>query len=115
MIKAIGLFVLIFASQGLIAQKDHIKTAEIKTQIWCDHCNECDDCGKNIFLSVKKNKGIKDVTVKDAENLISVVYNSKKVTLEEIENAIASAGFKANDIDADPEAYKNLDACCKKN
>ncbi len=109
----IALFVLL--SHQVLAQPDHIKTAEIETKIWCDHCQECPDCGKNIFLSVKKNKGIKDVVVDDANHTIAVTYNSKKISLEEIEEAIAMAGFKANDVEADPEAYENLDACCKKN
>ena len=115
MIRSFAVFMLILTSQALIAQPDHIKTAEIETKIWCDHCQECPDCGKNIFLSVKKNKGIKDVVVDDKNHTIAVTYNSKKVTLGEIENAITSAGFKANDNEPDPEAYGKLDGCCKKN
>lgn len=112
--RTIGLLVLLFTSQFLAAQTDPIITTDIKTQIWCDHCQECDDCGRNIFMKVKKNKGIKDVVVNDETNVISVKYDSRKVTLGEIEKSIASAGFKANNVDADPDAYESLDACCKK-
>lgn len=112
-----NLIVLLFTlmAHQIMAQPDHIKTAEIETKIWCDHCQECPDCGKNIFLSLKKNKGIKDVVVDDQNHTISVTYNSKKASLEEIENAITMAGFKANDKNPDPEAYDRLDGCCKKN
>ena len=108
----IALFALM--SHQVMAQSDAIKTAEIKTNIYCDHCQECPDCGKNIFMNVKGNKGVKSVNVDDVKEVITVAYDSKKITLEEIEASIAMAGFDANDRKADPEAYQKLDGCCKK-
>lgn len=105
---------LFFISNVIHAQSGAIETAEIKTTIWCDHCQECADCGVNIFTNVKKVKGVKDVTVDDANHLILVKYRPDKVSIEEIENAIALTGFDANDLKADADAYMRLDACCKK-
>ena len=44
---------------------------------------------------------------------IKVQYNNKKISLEEIEQIISKTGYQANDISADPEAYKKLDMCCR--
>lgn len=114
MLKNFLILCLFVISNAIYAQSGSIETAEIKTTIWCDHCQECADCGVNIFTGVKKVKGVKDVIVDDANHLIRVKYRPDKVTVEEIEEAIALLGFDANDRKADAEAYLRLDSCCKK-
>ena len=49
-----------------------------------------------------------------ATNTITMSFNSQKTTLDEIENAINLAGFKANSKEPSNENYEKLDACCKK-
>jgi copper chaperone CopZ len=111
--------VLLIAFLGLISnlsfgQQKKVETVTIQTSISCDHCKKCESCGLNIYEHVIKNKGIKSVKIEDEINLITVKYKPKKITVAEIENAIAKAGFDANDTKADPEGYENLDSCCKK-
>jgi copper chaperone CopZ len=108
-------FTLLFLSSTIsFGQSDKVKTAEIKTQIWCDHCNECESCGPRIYFGLKEHKGIKKIDVDAEANTITVKYDERKVTLDQIEEAIAMSGFDANDRKADPKAYDNLDACCKR-
>ncbi|PWH86073.1 hypothetical protein DIT68_05825 [Brumimicrobium oceani] len=92
-----------------------MKTTVIETEIFCDHCSECESCDRNIFLRVDQNtKGVRKVKIDAETNTITVTYNSKKTNLEEIEKAIALSGFKANDVEPTEEAYNSLDGCCKK-
>jgi hypothetical protein len=43
-----------------------------------------------------------------------VTYRTDKTTPDEIRLALSKSGFNADDVKADPEAYKKLDGCCKK-
>lgn len=103
----IGICVSGFAQDGL-------ETITIKTSIVCDHCMECDDCGFNIDTSIRKAKGIKKVVIDPEGSTVMVTYRTDKTTPEEIRIALSKAGFDADDVKADLEAYAKLDGCCKK-
>jgi hypothetical protein len=45
---------------------------------------------------------------------ITVTYNPKKTSSEEIRKSISLYGFDADSVKADPVAYNKLDECCKK-
>ena len=106
-------FFLIGICVSGFAQGD-LETITIKTSIVCDHCMECDDCGYNIDTSIRKAKGIKKVVIDPEESAVMVTYRTDKTTPEEIRIALSKAGFDADDVKADPEAYAKLDGCCKK-
>ncbi|HLT94184.1 MAG TPA: heavy-metal-associated domain-containing protein [Membranihabitans sp.] len=110
----LGTILLLFIFSTGFAQKGDTETIAIQTNIYCDHCLECPDCGVNIYKAVRKNSGIKKVEVEPEENVIHVTYKTDKTTPEEIRQSIADIGFDADDIKASPTAYENLDACCKK-
>lgn len=106
---------LVLATQAAYSQSDKIKTTEINTEIVCDHCVKCESCDLNIYTHIKDNtKGVRSVKIDAGKNVIAVKYNSKRTSVEEIEKAIAMAGFQANDLEPTEEAYNRLDACCKK-
>ena len=111
------LLTLLFISSIHLAfsQEDKIKTSVIDTEIFCDHCAECASCDQNIFLKINGHtKGVRKVIIDSETNTISVTYNSKKTSLEEIEQAIVLSGYKANGVEPTEEAYNSLDGCCKK-
>lgn len=111
-ILIISLFLITSTSFG---QNSKFETVEIKTEIFCDHCLRCESCYTNIFYTVKKQvKGIKKIDVNPETNTITVKYKTTLTNLEKIEEAITSAGYKANERPAKPIAYQNLEACCKK-
>ncbi len=114
MIK-IALFTLtLIISSISFGQSKKYKTTVIKTEIFCDHCIKCESCGQNIYNKLTENRGIKSIRIEDEINAISVKYNPKKINLDQIESAIAKAGYDANNTKANFESYQKLDNCCKK-
>jgi copper chaperone CopZ len=105
------LFVVSAAFSGLAQEK--VETITIKTIIICDHCMKCDDCGYNIDTSIRKGKGIKKVQINPEKNTVVVTYRADKTTPNEIRVALSKAGYNADDVKAEPDAYAKLDGCCK--
>lgn len=95
-------------------QSGKFKTVEIKTEILCDHCLRCESCHANIYYTIKREtKGVRKVEVNPQGNTVMVKYKVDKTDPQEIEEAIAKAGFKANDLPPMAEARQKLDGCCK--
>ena len=44
---------------------------------------------------------------------VKVKYNSDKISLQSIEQLISKAGYQANNIPADVDAYNKLAMCCR--
>ncbi len=74
---------------------------------------QCSTCKKNIETAVKKLDGIESINVVVKEKTAHINYDKSKTDLAKIESTITAAGYDANDKKADPEAYKELDDCCK--
>jgi hypothetical protein len=64
--------------------------------------------------AVYTEKGIKRVDLDEETKTLKVVYISSKTNPDKIRTAISKAGFDADDVTADPDAYAKLDECCKK-
>ena len=110
------LLILMFSVKLSLSQETKYLIAEINTEIFCNHCLQCESCDDNIFSKIKDyNKGIMSVKVDSKKNLIIVKYNKEKTNLTAIENAITLSGYKANNQKPVSEAYIQLDHCCKKN
>jgi copper chaperone CopZ len=73
----------------------------------------CEMCKKKIEGAVLKLKGIKKVNWSQENLLLSVKFNSARVQLVEIKQAIAKAGYDTDNFKASDEAYNNLHYCCK--
>lgn len=86
----------------------------IKTAIYCDHCKECETCGKNFQANMLKIKGLKMYELDEKKMTITVYYNAQKTNLQTIKTAISKLGYDADDVKADFKAYEKLDGCCKK-
>ena len=91
-----------------------VKTAVIKTMIYCDHCKSCESCGGRILKELYNESGIKSTSVEPKSNTITVVYDSRKISIEQIRQKISQMGFDADEVKADPTAVSKLDDCCKK-
>ncbi len=110
-------FLIVFFTLFAFSAKAQSKTnqkAVIKTEFYCDHCKECETCGKNFQANLYKIKGLKMYEIDEENKTITVYYNSKKTNLETIRKIISDLGFDADDIKANPLAYEKLDDCCKK-
>lgn len=91
-----------------------VKTAVIKTMIYCDHCKICESCGGRILKELYNESGIKSTSVEPKANTISVIYDSRKISIEQIRQKISQMGFDADEVKADPKAVAKLDDCCRK-
>lgn len=103
----------LFLMMNMNAQTKESGKAEIKVSIECDHCKVCETCGLNFRDNMLKTKGVKMYELNEEKKTLTVYYNPKKTDLATIRMAISKLGFDADDVKADPEAYKKLDRCCK--
>ena len=90
------------------------KELAVKTEISCDHCKECDSCEPRIVDALKSTTGVKSASLKLDNETILVNYDPNKIDANKIRQVIASTGFDADDVKADPAGYNALDDCCKK-
>jgi copper chaperone CopZ len=91
-----------------------IVTIKIKAAIYCDHCQQCESCGKRLEDAVYGVKGVKRMDLDTKENTVEVIYNSTKTNPDEIRKAIAAVGFDADDLKGNQAVYATWDDCCKK-
>lgn len=108
-------FLTLFFAQITVAQNGTKNDkAVIKTNIYCDHCKQCETCGKNFQANILKIKGVKMYELNDKNMTITVYYNGKKTDLQTIKTAISNLGYDADEVKANLEAYQKLDGCCQK-
>lgn len=111
----ITLILTLFFISSAVAQKTKpVKTAVIKTTIYCDHCKICESCGGRILKELYNEVGIKNTSVDSKANTITVVYDERKISLEQVRTKISKLGLDADSLKADPTAVAKLDDCCKK-
>jgi mercuric ion binding protein len=74
---------------------------------------ECGMCKDRIEGELNYVKGIVFAELDVSSKQLSVKYNSKKITLDEIRQKIAEIGYNADGVKADKEAQSNLPDCCQ--
>ena len=75
---------------------------------------QCDMCKERIETYLKRYDGVTYVNVNVKKKETVVKYLTDRTNIENIKTAIANAGYDADDVPANPEAYKELPKCCKK-
>lgn len=110
------LLILLFAlfSFSASAQGKKNEKAVIKTFFHCDHCKDCETCGKLFQENLHKIKGVRMHEIDAEKNTITVYYNGQKTNLDAIRQEIANLGYDADDVKATAAGYEKLDGCCKK-
>ena len=73
----------------------------------------CGMCEKRIESNCLASKGIKLADWNKENRMLKVIFNEKKISLEEIHKKIASIGHDTKLETANDEAYSKLDMCCK--
>lgn len=101
----ITLFIGIIFSLKMQAQST-ITTSTISVKGNCGECKERIENAVDI-------KGVKTSEWNEDTKILTVTYDTKKVTLEQVEKAIAKAGHETPSAKADADAYKKLPSCCK--
>jgi copper chaperone CopZ len=75
---------------------------------------QCESCKKRIEDYLKREDGIQKATVDFKHHVTKVSFFAERTNIENVRAAIANAGYDADDVKADEEAYKKLPKCCKK-
>ena len=101
--------ILCFAGLAASAQSKAIQTVKISTPTI-----QCDKCKKTIEDVLKRYDGVMSANVNVKKKEVAVKYITDRTNEEVIKAAIANAGYDANEIEANPDAYKLLPKCCKK-
>lgn len=104
--KLLFMSIIIFFASILTAQETGIKTATFNVK------GNCEECKKRIE-NAADIKGVKLAEWNLAKQVITVTYRADKVTLKEIENAVAAAGHDTKNIESPAANYNKLPDCCK--
>jgi len=75
---------------------------------------QCDMCKERIETYLKRYDGVTYVSVNVKKKETTVKYLTDRTNIENIKTASANAGYDADDVPANPDAYKELPKCCKK-
>jgi len=106
---ALLLICLITISAISFSQTKTLETAKIKTPNAL-----CEACKTRIETYLKRYDGVTSINVNFRRGETTVKYLTDRTNIEEIKTAIANIGYDADDITANPEAYKRLPITCKK-
>lgn len=98
----IPLFLLFyfFLSNNASAGNPRKVKVTIKTSAECVYCKE------NLEESLAKVKGIRKVNCDYVKHEVYVVYNSKKITIEQIRTKMNEMGYDADDQKANFDKFK---------
>ena len=69
---------------------------------------ECKFCKEKIEKKLIRYKGIRKVEVDYKEHMVNVEFNAKKISSEEIRNALNELGYDADDKKASQEQTKGV-------
>ncbi len=107
-IKILFFLLIGFTSVSLAQQKQSL-TATIKTPTV-----QCQECKERIEKYMSHEDGIVKINVDYKKKITTVTYITDRTNIENIKADIANCGYDADDVTAEPDAYKRLPTCCKK-
>ena len=75
---------------------------------------QCETCKERIENTLARAEGVIKSTVNYRNKTTKVTFYTERTNIENIKTTIANAGYDADDVAADTDAYKKLPLCCKK-
>jgi copper chaperone CopZ len=70
-------------------------------------------CQETIEGALKKKDGVAKRSWSPETKMLTVTYDPAKISLVQIKQKIADAGYDSDDIHATDKAYNNLHKCCQ--
>jgi periplasmic mercuric ion binding protein len=104
----LAMIIMVMFVNTAFSQSKKTETIAIKTSAQCNMCKDRLESG------LAYEKGVKDVVLDVETKILTVKYNPKTTTPEELRKKISKIGYDADDVPADAKAYEKLPACCKK-
>ena len=74
---------------------------------------QCNMCVANIGNALNGVDGILKYKVELETDQVKIKYNTEMISLQAIEQLISKAGYQANNLPADIDAYNKLAMCCR--
>ena len=74
----------------------------------------CKSCINRFKENVPFFKGVKEYTFDTATAKLTITYDTKKTTADQIRKQISDLGYDADKVKANPAARAKLPACCRK-
>ena len=105
--KQIIIFSLLFSSICYSQTSSSSEKASFKVKGVCEMCEE------RIEKGTVKLKGVKYADWDILSNNISLIYNSKKISLDKIHRQISLLGHSTEKYEAPEEIYNSLPDCCR--
>lgn len=99
--------VLLSTSGFLSAQKVKLTKESFKV------LGNCEMCKTTIEKAANAVDGVKSAKWNPVNKIIKVKFNAEKTSIDEIQKAIAGAGYDSENHKATEEVYKNLHHCCQ--
>lgn len=73
----------------------------------------CKMCKKRIEKATLSIKGVKMATWDIPSNMIDIIYDAKKIDLQDIHKKITSVGHDTDKVKASDDVYDSLPMCCQ--
>lgn len=106
---------LIILFLSLLAVNTYAQDTKKKTeQLVIQTTTVCDMCEKTIEENMIYEKGVKSVVVDLEASTVTLEYDARKNTPEELRIALTKLGYGADGTPGDETAFKKLPACCQK-
>lgn len=105
---------LFLVSSGDLSAQDKPKKSKKVEKLTIHSSMMCGMCEDKVSGLVGEIDGVKAHKVNLNKNTVWVKYNTSKTSADAIRTVISKAGFDADGVKADPDAYQKLPACCKK-
>jgi len=90
------------------AQQKAVQKAVIKTPNV-----QCEACKTRIENHMAHEDGISSVRADWRRHTVTVVWYTDRTNIENIKTELANLGYDADDVTADPDAYKRLPITCQ--
>ena len=106
------LFIFLFSLLAFVSVNAQIKPVVIQTikvpQALCQLCKD------RIEYQLKRYDGVVEILVNFRKGEARVKFLTDRTDIEQIKTAISNCGYDADDVLANPDAYKRLPKSCKK-
>lgn len=103
-----SLLALTAFSTHTLAQKKAVQKAVIHTPGVI-----ADACKTSIDNFLVHEYGVSSVRADFRRHTVTVVWYTDRTNIENIKTALANMGYDADDVKAEPDAYKRLNPACK--
>ncbi|MDP4285159.1 MAG: heavy-metal-associated domain-containing protein [Bacteroidota bacterium] len=104
----LGIFALTAFSTASVAQNNAIQKAVIQTP-----GVQIEACKTSIENFLAHEYGVAYVKADYRRHTVTVKWFKDRTNIENIKTALANMGYDADDVTAEPDAFKRLQAACK--